>query len=165
MTIDEQRIWRTVCAALVLLMVCGGVACGAEGATIPAGDEASGLTWTQVWGIIAGITAVGGVASVGGVAIGKRMRVSVEPQPLEIKSHPDYATKQDLRRLEERQSSFEKDMRDLMRDAEGKTHTRLDKTNERLAEIAGGQKLLIENVNALLGRFVDSAIFSSQPKQ
>lgn len=102
MTIDEQRIWRTVCAALVLLMVCGGVACGAEAEVAEA--AADGVTWLPVAYAVGG-SAVGG----GGVWVYSKLhRVQIEPQPLEVKTHKEYATRAEL---EDLRNSVSKDMR------------------------------------------------------
>lgn len=114
--------------------------------------------------IIASLISAGGIG-VGCYQSGKAKAMRIEPQPLEVKPHPDYATKQDMKRLEERQSAFEKEMREQLRDSEHKTHSRLDATNERLAEIAGGQKLLIDHVNSLIGHFVQNAQFTPTTKK
>lgn len=93
MTIDEQRIWRTVCAALVLLLVCGGVACGAEAEVAEA--AADGVTWLPVAYAVGG-SAVGG----GGVWVYSKLhRVQIEPQPLEVRAAKEYATRTELQAL------------------------------------------------------------------
>lgn len=117
---------------------------GGEEMTPAADTESGGLTFGQVIGLLA----AAGVVSGGSFAVGKARSVKVEPNPLEVKPAPNFATKEDLKdaierqgkelaALSERQDKFETEMRNLLRDSEKRSHARMDTISSQLGEITG----------------------------
>lgn len=93
MTNNEQEIWRAVRVVFVLMLLCGGMALGAEPEVAEA--AADGAAWLPVAYAVGGGTLGGG----GMWIFNKLHRVQIEPQPLEVKTHKEYATRAELHEL------------------------------------------------------------------
>lgn len=93
MTIDQQEIRRAVRVAILALLICSGMALGAEAEMADAAAEGAG--WLPV------ACTLGGSALTGsGVWVWSKLhRVQIEPQPLEVRAAQDYATRTELNNL------------------------------------------------------------------
>lgn len=93
MTPDSHKIWRMMSAAIFTLLICSGVACGAEVEAAEAAADGAG--WLPV------ACTLGGSALTGsGVWVWSKLhRVQIEPQPLEVRAAKEYATRTELQAL------------------------------------------------------------------
>ena len=101
----------------------------------PKAEEASGLTWQQVMGIV---MLCGGCCG-GGVLWQKARQVKIEPQPLEVAMSKDYVTR----------SEFEDYRKQVGGDFE-RVHKRLDTVMPAVAEIKGELKQIAQKQTQIL---------------
>lgn len=83
-----------------------------------------------------------GVIGGGGYAMGKARKIAVSPDPLNVRKADEYATKDDLRRIE----NEIKEIKRLQREGEKGAHERIDDMNETLAALDGKMDLLIKQL-------------------
>lgn len=116
---------------LALLMGSMPLACADEaGAPADPMQEPSGLTWYQVAALLA---ALGGGGALGWQGCKKMQAMRIEPQPLEVRSVRDPATRAEL-----------DDFKDEVREDFRRVHARIDKNDQVTAEIRG-QLVVIAN--------------------
>lgn len=146
-----KKIFRVV--ALCVVIGCTGSVMGA-GADTPAGrypqqgdgtamwaaaapkpEDESGLTWQQVMGIV---MLCGGCCG-GGVLWQKARQVKIEPQPLEVKTHPDFVTKHEF-------DAYKEEVRDNFKGV----HARINTTATTLAEMQGKLDMIAANQDKIL---------------
>lgn len=82
----------------------------------------------------------GGVIGGGSYLAGKARKVAVSPDPLNIRQTVEYATKEDIRRLDKNID----ELRELQRDSEGKAHRRIDGLSEQLNKLDGKLDTLLK---------------------
>lgn len=110
-------------------------------AATPAAESPSGLTWGQVWGILAGLGGVGGASYLAG----RRTVARIEPQPLAVDMQDKYATRDEVAALAERLVRFETETRELIRSSEQRSHGRMDLISSKLDRLIG----LVEGLQSL----------------
>lgn len=116
---------------LALLMGAMPLVCADEaGAPADPMQEPSGLTWFQVAALLA---ALGGGGALGWQGCKKMQALRIEPQPLEVRSVRDPATRAEL-----------DDFKDEVREDFRRVHARIDKNDQVTAEIRG-QLVVIAN--------------------
>lgn len=101
----------------------------------PAPEEDSGLSWQQVMGIVMLCGACGG----GGMLWQKARQVKIEPQPLEVKTHPDFVTKHEF-------DAYKEEVRDNFKGV----HARINTTATTLAEMQGKLDMIAANQDKIL---------------
>lgn len=99
-------------------------------------QQDSGLTWYQVAGLLA---AIGGSTALGWQGCKKMNAIRIEPQPLEVKSIAECATRKEL-------EDFKADVREDFR----RVHQRIDNSVEDIAEIKGEMKRIAINQEKIL---------------
>ena len=99
-------------------------------------QQDSGLTWYQVAGLLA---AIGGSTALGWQGCKKMNAIRIEPQPLEVKSIAECATRKEL-------EDFKADVRENFR----RVHQRIDNSVEDIAEIKGEMKRIAINQEKIL---------------
>ncbi len=102
----------------------------------PGLGEDSGLTWYQVAGVLA---LLGGGGALGWTGCKKLQAIRLEPQPLEVKSIDECATRKEL-------DDFKADVREDFR----RVHQRIDNSVEDIAEIKGEMKRIAINQEKIL---------------
>lgn len=128
---DEMKIWRTVCAALVLLLLCSCVACGAE-TEVAEAAAADAANWAPVaWGI--GGSALTGT---GAWVWSKLHRVRIDPQPLEVQMKQEFVTRGEFKALTDR----------------------VDGITSSLAELKGSQKYQTELLQSINTHLIHKAL-------
>ena len=135
-----RSIFFIVC--LVMVLACplwAGEPSGAAEGQAPAEhcmQQDSGLTWYQVAGLLA---AIGGSTALGWQGCKKMNAIRIEPQPLEVKSIAECATRKEL-------EDFKADVREDFR----RVHQRIDNSVEDIAEIKGEMKRIAINQEKIL---------------
>ena len=81
-----------------------------------------------------------GVLGGGSYLAGKAKKMVVTPDPLNIRKASEYATKEDIERLDK---SIE-ELRGLQRDSEKNAHKRIDGISETLNQLDGKMDLLLQ---------------------
>lgn len=126
----------------------------------PAPEDPSGLTWGQVWGILACL-GLGGTIGGGGVWMCRR--TTIDPQPLAVTLEKEFATKEELLALAKKVDEETAKIANLATKDEltnlsnkldseiGKISGRIDNTNSTLAEIKGELKGISSNQDKILG--------------
>ncbi len=99
-------------------------------------DEDSGLTWYQVAGVLA---LLGGGGALGWTGCRKMQAIRVEPQPLEVKSIAECATRKEL-------DDFKTEVREDLR----RVHNRIDNNDRATAEIKGKLDVIAQNQQKLI---------------
>lgn len=102
----------------------------------PGMHEDSGLTWYQIAGLLA---AIGTATTLGWQGHKKMNAIRIEPQPLEVKSIAECATRKEL-------EDFKADVREDFR----RVHQRIDNSVEDIAEIKGEMKRIAINQEKIL---------------
>lgn len=135
-----SHLFQIVC--LVMVLACplwAGEPSGAAEGQAPAEhcmQQDSGLTWYQVAGLLA---AIGGSTALGWQGCKKMNAIRIEPQPLEVKSIAECATRKEL-------EDFKADVREDFR----RVHQRIDNSVEDIAEIKGEMKRIAINQEKIL---------------
>ena len=125
-----------VIVMLLCLLCCPVWAADAEVASGPGMHEDSGLSWYQIAGLLA---AFGTATALGWQGHKKMNAISIEPQPLEVKSISECATRKEL-------EDFKTEVREDFR----RVHQRIDNSVEDIAEIKGEMKRLAINQEKIL---------------
>ena len=125
-----------VIVMLSALLCCPVWAADAEVASGPGMHEDSGLTWYQVAGLLA---AFGTATALGWQGHKKMNAISIEPQPLEVKSISECATRKEL-------EDFKADVREDFR----RVHNRIDSNDRATAEIKGKLDVIAQNQQKLI---------------
>ena len=125
-----------VIVMLLCLLCCPVWAADAEVASGPGMHEDSGLTWYQVAGLLA---AFGTATALGWQGHKKMNAISIEPQPLEVKSIAECATRKEL-------EDFKADVREDFR----RVHNRIDSNDRATAEIKGKLDVIAQNQQKLI---------------
>lgn len=99
-------------------------------------NENSGLTWYQVAGLLA---AIGGSTALGWQGCKKMNAIRIEPQPLEVKAHPDYVSKHEF-------ENYKEEVRDNFKGV----HARINTTTTALAEMQGKLDMIAANQDKIL---------------
>lgn len=99
-------------------------------------QQDSGLTWYQIAGLL---TAVGASGLLGWQGCKKMQALRIEPQPLEVKTTHEYATKREL-------EDFKADVREDFR----RVHQRIDERTEDIAEVKGQLVIIAKNQEKIL---------------
>ena len=107
-----------------------------EQGTAPGMHEDSGLTWYQVAGVLA---LLGGGGALGWQGCKKLNAIRIEPQPLEVKSIAECATRKEL-------EDFKADVRADFR----RVHNRIDNNDSATAEIKGQLAVIAKNQEKIL---------------
>ena len=125
-----------IAIVMLLCLLCCPVWAADAGAT-PDMNEDSGLSWGQV---ILLLTACGGTGTLCWQGSKKMHTLTkIEPQPLEVKSIAEGATRKEL-------EDFKADVREDFR----RVHQRIDNSVEDIAEIKGEMKLIAINQEKIL---------------
>lgn len=107
-----------------------------EQGSAPGMNEDSGLTWYQVAGVLA---LLGGGGALGWQGCKKLNAIRIEPQPLEVKSIAECATRKEL-------DEFKTEVREDFR----RVHNRIDSNDRATAEIKGKLDVIAQNQQKLI---------------
>ncbi len=133
----------------VMCLVCGLAGLASEVQAVDRGntsatgsdcDAAASGAGTSSGGVapeLVGIIVASAVTGGSGFLLGKSRAVRIDNQPLHVALADKFATKEDLDGLEKRQAAFEKDMRQLLRDSEHRSHGRMDTICTKLDHLIG----------------------------
>lgn len=130
MTNDYLESWLAFRAVFFLILLCGGMALGAEPEVAEA--AADGATWLPVAYAVGGGTLGGG----GMWIFNKLHRVQIEPQPLEVQMKQEFVTRVEFKALTDR----------------------VDGITSSLAELKGSQKYQTELLQSINTHLIHKAL-------